>query len=117
MSKVIEIPDEYLPSPEELPGDLALLATSIERVVPGYGVKCTLAIAHDLGGTGLYVHKINKLEREVRNRAIKTDYNLPKMTRRKLAHKYNLCERQIDYILDTISPTHDELKQKQGRLF
>jgi len=69
-----DIPKEFWPEPEELPGDLARLAELVDQAVPGRGVEVTLRIARAFRGTYIYCHNIDALLRKPRDRWIREQY-------------------------------------------
>lgn len=85
MSKNKDIPKEYWPEIDELPGDLSHLAEIIESVSSGKGVEATLAIAQEFRGTTIYCHNVDTLKRTVRNRRLIKQYtngsNVPDLAR------------------------------------
>ncbi len=113
--KLIEIPAEYLPAPAELPGDLGMLATEIEEVWPGYGVRVAIVLAQLFPGIPIYLRNVNHLIRRMRDDAIRAEYDNGGKVR-ELAIKNKLSTRQIEHILSQ-APSQEELKKKQVRLF
>lgn len=98
-ANVIEIPDEYMPVIEELPGDLSEVAKVIEEKVPGKGVAVTLAIANHFHGTYIYCHNVTALLRGARDRNIRSwrdqGHTVPEIARR-----VGLGERRVWDILN-----------------
>lgn len=114
-TELIGIPKESWPRPEDLPGDLPFIAQGLEEYYPGKGMELTLMIARIFRGLPLYIHNIDKLLRDIRNEAIRDDYDNG-MSVKKLAVKYKLSTRQIENILSSPS-SQDELKKKQYTLW
>ena len=97
--KIIEIPAEYLPEIEDLPGGLSRIAAEIERYRPGSGVELTLFLAQVFAGQPLYLRSIKDLLRKIRNDAIIANYDAGGVTMLQLASTYNLSHRRIKEIL------------------
>ncbi len=112
---IIEIPEEYLPAPEELPGDLEMLATGIEEVWPDHGVKVAIILAQLFHGVPIYLRNVDHLIRRMRDDAIRAEYDHGASVR-ELAVKNKLSTRQIQNILAQ-APSQEELKKKQMNLF
>ena len=112
----IDIPEPYRPRIEDLPGDLRLLAESIERHLAGQGVRLTLLLAQEFGGQPVYLRKVDDLVARIRDDAIRARYDAGGITARELARETGLCLRQIERILARPA-SQAELKAKQGRLF
>jgi Mor family transcriptional regulator len=113
--RLIEIPEEYLPKIEELPGDLQLIARLVEEVWHGYGVRVAIILGQLLPGVGVYIHNVKELARRIRNDAIRKEYDRGVRVK-ELAITYRLSTRQIENILAE-PPSQEELKSKQYRLF
>jgi len=76
MSGKKEIPPFVLRTEDaSLPGDLARLAESIDKVSPGQGRDSVLAICRDFGGTCVYFLQPEKLFRESRDKWIIEQYD------------------------------------------
>jgi len=88
-----ELPDELLPKAEELPGELSLMA----RVI---GVRPVLALEKEVGGTYLYVRKLDRLRERHRNIAMRREYDAGGITMRELARKNDMSESQAKNILN-----------------
>lgn len=98
VTDVIKIPPEYWPAIEELPGDLAMIASSIEQQAPGNGVKLTLMLAQTFRGQKLYFRNVDYLVRQVRDDSIRSAYdNGAKVM--ELGIKWNLSRRAVEKIL------------------
>lgn len=115
-SKLIHIPDEYLPEIDELPGDLKRIAAEVDLHRPGDGVEIALLLGQLFPGIPLYMHNIDKLARAIRDDAIRVEYDAGGTTIRELALKYGRSTRRIEQILNQ-APSQKELKKKQGSLF
>lgn len=74
MDDLSRLPDEFLPTIEELPGELAGLARVIEEVDPGMGVRLALALEAAFRGTSVYFHNADALRRKVRDQRIVERY-------------------------------------------
>jgi Mor family transcriptional regulator len=75
MDDLTKLPDEFLPKIDELPGELATLARTIEAVAPGLGVRLTLVLESAFRGTAVYFHNVDNLRRKVRDQRIIERYN------------------------------------------
>lgn len=93
------IPPEHQPTPEDLPGDLSLIASEIERHRPGQGVDIAVILAQTFRGQQLYICNIDPLFRKVRDEAIRNEYDQGMVTMRQLASKWKLSHRRIKEIL------------------
>ena len=113
--RVIEIPEEYLPTIEEMPGELLMVAEGVEEVWPGYGVKVALLLGQLFPGVPVYMHNVKDLVRRIRNDAIHKEKDQGS-TIKMLAIKYNLSTRQIENIL-AVQPGQEVLKSRQKSLF
>jgi Mor family transcriptional regulator len=69
------LPEDLLPEIKDLPGDLAHLATVIESVAPGLGVRLVLRLVAEYRGTGIYFHNTDWLKRRIRDAWIIERYN------------------------------------------
>jgi len=97
--RVIDIPDEYRPAIEELPGDLQRIAEHIELHRPGRGVEITLLLAQIFRGQNLYIRNIDYLLRQIRDDAIRAEYDRGGVTGRELATRWGLSQRMVEKIL------------------
>lgn len=113
--KIVEIPEEYRPKIEDLPGDLARIAEEIERSLPGHGVEKTLLLAQIFRGQPVYFRNIDSLIRRIRNDAIRKEYDRGGVTMLQLAGRFGLGLRQIKYILADTDNTND-VDERQMRL-
>lgn len=75
----------------QLPGDL-------KRIAEVVGVDVAIRIAKEFRGTYLYIHSLDDLLREIRDKKIREEYTAGKKVR-ELAIKYGLTERWIWNIL------------------
>lgn len=96
--KVIDIPEEYLPKIEDLPGELSRIAAVIERRYPGLGVPITLLLAQAFPGQGIYLHNVRALERAVRDDILRVRYDRG-VRLKDLATETGLCTRHVERIL------------------
>ena len=71
MDDLTELPDEYLPKIDDLPGELAQLAREI-AVITGdeQAVRIVLHLEQQFRGTAVYFHNLDQLRRKVRDRTI-----------------------------------------------
>lgn len=92
------IPEEYLPTIGELPGDLSRLAEIIESHAPGQGVKITVAIADEFRGTKIHCHNMDALKRKVRDSRIVDQFDKG-VSVPDIARKFRLGERRVWSIL------------------
>lgn len=114
-NKFIEIPEDYLPAPEELPGDLALIATQVEEVWPDHGVRVAIVLSQLFPGIHIYIRNVNHLIRQMRDDAIRED-RADGMKIKQISIKYKLATRTIEKILAQ-KPSQKELAAKQYNLF
>lgn len=99
-----ELPDELLPSPADLPGELSLVAQLI-------GVRAALVLEKNLGGTNLYIRKADRLRQRLRDRALRTEYDRGGITIKELARKYGPCERTVKTVLGSIDQDSGDERQ------
>lgn len=99
------------PCIEDLPGDLAQLATIIEELAPGKGVDATLRIAQEFRGTYIYCHNTDALYRTARDRWLIEQYTKG-LKVPNLARAVQLSERRVWKILGK-EPSED----RQLKLF
>jgi Mor family transcriptional regulator len=111
--RIIDIPEEYLPKIDELPGELPKIARVIEERCPGLGVPITLALAQTYPGQNLYIHSAKKIEDAVRNDMIRAKYDQGAKVK-DLATETGLCTRQIERILAEAGTVEDN---RQMRMF
>ncbi|MDH5525557.1 MAG: hypothetical protein OEY01_16440 [Desulfobulbaceae bacterium] len=67
-SEKIELPADALPSINELPGDLRLIADVI-------GVEAAIKLAQVFGGTPLYITKVDRYVKRIRDRQIREEFD------------------------------------------
>lgn len=115
MRKLIKIPPEYMPSIEELPGELSWIAETIEVYKPGHGVEFALFLAQVFGGQELYIRRAKDVVRRIRDDAIRAEADQG-VRIKDLAVKHDLGRRQLNDILKA-APSQDELKKKQINLW
>lgn len=96
--KVVEVPEQYRPAIEELPGDLQRIAEHIDEHRPGQGVPLTLFLAQVFRGQNLYLRNIDFLLREIRDDAIRQAYDQGAKIK-DLALTWGLSTRMVEYIL------------------
>lgn len=84
---------------ERLPGDLRVLAEIC-------GIEAALKIADRFQGTYIYIPRLDGLKREIRDQAIRDEYDKGETTAKALALKYDLSIRRIFDILG-IQPGED----------
>ncbi len=113
MSKVVQIPEEYWPKIDELPGDLAFIAKGLEEYLPGHGVQTTLILAQVFKGQPLYIRGIEELLLKIRNDAIRKEYDGGARVK-EIAFKFDLSVRWVEDILARVDASAEE---KQMRLF
>jgi Mor family transcriptional regulator len=94
-----DIPTEYRPSIEELPGELSRIAYEIEQHRSGQGVELTIFLAQIFRGQEIYFRNIDSLKRGMRDDAIRAEYDKGGITVRRLAAKYGLSQSQIEKTL------------------
>lgn len=107
-----DIPNEFRPSIEELPGELSRIAFEIERHRPGQGVELTLFLAQVFRGQEVYFRNIDSLERSMRDYSIRAEYDSGGTSIRRLASKYSLSQRQIERILAQPDTAHHDRRMK-----
>ena len=89
---MIDLPDDVLPSNEELKGDMRLLAEVI-------GVRLVLKVSQVFGGTSLRIRTMGEWLRRYRNRCMRQEYDRGDITVIALARKYKISERQAYNVL------------------
>lgn len=97
-NKLILLPKEHYPKPNELPGNVRFMAEQIERHFPGEGVHHAIILAQVFGKTGFYVSRIDNILMKMRNDRIRADYDKGK-TVRELAAQYRLSFSRLFRIL------------------
>lgn len=98
MSDLANIPDDLIPGIDDLPGDLAQLARTVESVVPGHGVRVVLRIVKEFRGTHIYCRNLDGLQRAVRDRWVIEMYTNGARVA-EIARVVHLSERQVWTIL------------------
>lgn len=118
MRDIVDIPVEYRPAIEDLPGkDLRRLATAIEEHRPGEGVAIVLLIAQLFPGIPLYLSSVQKFIDQIRDDAIRAEYDAGGVAAKDLAIKWRpLSLRQVEKILARPS-NQAKLKEKQMTLW
>lgn len=112
---IIDLPEEYRPSIDDLPGDLRWIASVIEEALPGMGVRITLILAQRFNGP-VYFRQVTKFINAWWHDKIRAEYNSGDITRKELVVKTGLSLTQINRILDSPS-MQDGQKAKQMYLF
>lgn len=102
-TEIIDLPEEYRPNIDELPGNLRWIATVIDELLPGKGVQITLALAQRFNGH-VYFRKVDKFINAWRDDRIRSEYDQGLITRKELVVKTGLSLTQINRILDRPSP-------------
>lgn len=113
---IIDLPEEYRPSIDDLPGDMQLIAAALEEAFPGMGIPVVMELAQRFGGSPLYIHKLKKTFTEWRNDRIRAMYDRGGVSGRELAWYWRLSQSSIEKILAQPS-SQRELEEKQLRLF
>jgi len=117
LAEPIEIPEEYRPEIDHLPGDLARIAEMIEEHWPSMGVVLTLFLAQVFRGQNLYFRNIDYLIRQIRDDAIRKEYNEGHKVR-EIALKWRLSKRWVEDILSRPGKMdQDESAERQLNLF
>ena len=88
---IIDLPDDALPTIEELSGDLRLLAEIID-------VRSALRVAQVIDGTPLRIYSGRSWVRRLRDNCMRREYDKG-VTVIALARKYSISERQVYNIL------------------
>ena len=71
---------------------------SYRDVVRAIGIKDAVMLADILGGGNYYIHKLDSMLRQFRNRLIRQEFN--GSNHRKLGRKYRVSDIQIREIVD-----------------
>ena len=90
----VNIPENEMPSLNELPGDLPEIAEII-------GVSLTLKLANRFRGSSVYFHNTDAIFRKHRDNKIRNQYDNG-ITAVKLGRKYRLSTRQVEQILSRL---------------
>lgn len=96
---IIDLPEQWQPSIDELPGDLRRVATTLERRIPGQGVRLTLLIAQEFPGQYVRFCNPRKFLDRWRNQVMRDRYDQG-ATVRALATATGLSDRQVISILN-----------------
>jgi Mor family transcriptional regulator len=99
MFDVNQLPEQYRPSVDELPGDNRLIAEAIEESIPGMGVPIVLLLARSFGGSPIYIRKLNGSFLQWRNEQIRAMYDQGGISARKLSWYWQLSQSSIEKIL------------------
>lgn len=110
---IMDIPEEYWPGIDDLPGDLAFIARGLEAQLPGQGVRLTLILAQVFKGQPLYIRNIDELLRRVRDDAIRREYDKGGRVK-EIAAAFGLSVRWVEDILSRADQAPEE---RQMRLF
>jgi len=114
---LLQLPEQYRPTIEQLPRDMQVMASALEEDFPGLGVMIVLSLAQRIGGAWYYVRKMDKLPQQWRNDTIREMYDSGEYTAKVLSRIWRLSHRQVQYILAEAGTTQKELAEKQMRLF
>lgn len=96
---LLNLPEQYRPSIDDLPRDMGVLARILEEYFPEQGVLIVLVMAHRVGGGLFYVRKLNGLRCAWRNDTIRKMYDSGEYTAKALCRKWRLSQRTIENIL------------------
>jgi len=113
--KVEQLPAEYRPEIDALPGDLRLIARAVEEELPGFGVLAALAIGNTMPGAKLHVHNVRKIMAAFWEDQLRAEYDAGGVTAQELALKYGIGQRHAEKILASVS--QEKLQSKQMSLF
>lgn len=114
---LLQLPEQYRPTIDELPRDMQTMAQALEEDFPGLGVQIMLSLAQRVGGAWYYVRKLDKLPMKWRNDTIREMYDSGKYTAKDLSRIWRLSHRQIQYILEAPSVSRQAEEEKQLKLF
>jgi len=103
------LPSDLVPGVNELPGDLAEVATIIERHAPGRGVAITLELAERFRSTYVYFHNTDAIWRAARNRRIVELYTSGTKVPA-IAREVNLGEKYVWSLLGKEPEDNRQLK-------
>lgn len=109
-----QLPEQYRPSIDQLPGDMQLIAAAVEEAFPGMGVPVAMLLAVRFGGGQLYIRNLKGSFLEWRNDQIRAMYDQGGITGRELAWYWRLSQSSIEKILAE-APRNKE--ERQMRLF
>ncbi|MDD2468712.1 MAG: Mor transcription activator family protein [Desulfobulbus sp.] len=79
--------------------DMEHLTGSLKEIAEVIGVEQTVALSRLLGGTWLYICGMDSIERTIRNRRIRDEYDRGGVTAVDLARQFGLSQRMIQNIL------------------
>ncbi|MGD9947668.1 MAG: hypothetical protein AB7U29_04210 [Desulfobulbus sp.] len=111
-SGFVDIPFEYYPSVEELPGELPLIASAVEEHLPGQGVRVALILAQKYPGTPIYLHNVNKIVNKYTFSVMREEYDRGGITVKELSRKYGLPMTKTKEILASVEKRGSESSQK-----
>lgn len=94
-----QLPEQYRPSVDELPGDMQLIAEVVEESFPGIGIPVVMVLARRFGGSPLYIRKLNGPLLRWRNEQIRAMYDNGGVSGRELAWYWQLSQSSIEKIL------------------
>ena len=117
MAEIINIPEPYRPSIEELPGDLSRVAAAIEEHIPGDGVRLTLLLAQIFGGTPVYFRRVDRLLRVMRDDAMRARYDIGDVNMKEIALLFGVSLSTAERVLGRPSSPAAQQQEKQGKLF
>lgn len=112
---VVDLPEEYRPAIDELPGDLVWIARAIEDELPGMGVRVALIMGQKLAGAEPHIHNVRKIIARYWEDRLRAEYDAGGATAQSLGLKYGISKRHAEKIL--AKPSQDLLKSKQLLLF
>jgi Mor family transcriptional regulator len=115
--QINQLPEQYRPPIEELPGDMQAIAQAMEEDFPGLGVRIVLALAQRFPGQWVYVRKMDGPLLAWRNDCIRAMYDQGNITGRELSRFWRLSQSSIEKILAQPSPSQKALEEKQMKLF
>ncbi|WP_028319652.1 hypothetical protein [Desulfobulbus elongatus] len=116
-NRLTNLPEQYRPPIDDLPGDMQVIAKAIEMDFPGLGVLIALALAQRVGGGPLYVRRMDRPLLDWRNDQIRAMYDRGEITMRELAWMWRLSLSSVEKILAQPSTKQKALEEKQLRLF
>ena len=106
MTKVVDIPKEYQPAINELPGDLSRIAEVIEEHRPGCGVELALFLGQAFRGQSLYFRNVDYIVRRMRDDIIRAEYDGGAAVRA-IALKWGISTRWVESILSRPGKKND----------
>lgn len=112
---IIDIPAEWRPAIDELPGDLRRIAEVLDKRIPDQGVRLTLLIAQEFPGQYVRFHNPKKFLDRWRNAMLRIEYDSGTSVR-ELTTLTGLSDRQVRDILNR-PDKQGEVKEKQMKLF